>query len=135
MQLRAYTSGTTGRPKAVLRPEVDVVASIEGLVRYYTAYGLDAPDEVNVTGSPLHHLAGFSGPHSALLLGHTTVLLDHFDATEWFDAVTEFGGTYSWTAPVHLYRMMTRARRREGRAPTCRRSSACCTARRRARRA
>jgi long-chain acyl-CoA synthetase len=107
VQLRAYTSGTTGRPKAVLRPDVDVAASIDGLVRYYTAYGLDAPDEVNVTGSPLHHLAGFSGPHSALLLGHTTVLLDHFDATEWFDAVTEFGGTYAWTAPVHLYRMMT----------------------------
>ena len=84
VQLRAYTSGTTGRPKAVLRPDVDVAASIEGLVRYYTAYGLDAPDEVNVTGSPLHHLAGFSGPHSALLLGHTTVLLDHFDAAEWF---------------------------------------------------
>ena len=107
VQLRAYTSGTTGRPKAVLRPEVDVVANIEGLVRYYTAYGLDSPDEVNVTGSPLHHLAGFSGPHSALLLGHTTVLLDHFDATEWLDAVREHGGTYSWTAPVHLYRLMS----------------------------
>ncbi len=107
MQLRAYTSGTTGRPKAVVRPDVDVAASIDGLVRYYTAYGLDAPDEVNVTGSPLHHLAGFSGPHSALLLGHTTVLLDHFDASEWFDAVTRFGGTYSWTAPVHLYRLMS----------------------------
>jgi long-chain acyl-CoA synthetase len=107
VQLRAYTSGTTGRPKAVLRPEVDVAANIEGLVRYYRAYGLDSPDEVNVTGSPLHHLAGFSGPHSALLLGHTTVLLDHFDAAAWFDAVRDFGGTYSWTAPVHLYRLMS----------------------------
>jgi long-chain acyl-CoA synthetase len=107
VQLRAYTSGTTGRPRAVVRPDVDVVANIEGLVRYYTAYGLDAPDEVNVTGSPLHHLAGFSGPHSALLLGHTTVLLDHFDATEWFAAVTRERGTYSWCAPVHLYRMMS----------------------------
>jgi long-chain acyl-CoA synthetase len=107
VQLRAYTSGTTGRPKAVLRPEVDVVANIEGLARYYTAYGLESPDEVNVTGSPLHHLAGFSGPHSALLLGHPTVLLDHFDAAAWFAAVTDFGGTYSWTAPVHLYRLMS----------------------------
>ena len=97
--------------------------------------GSTRPDEVNVTGSPLHHLAGFSGPHSALLLGHTTVLLDHFDAAEWFDAVTRFGGTYSWIAPVHLYRLMTRARGREGTQPTCRRSSACSTDRRRARRA
>jgi len=29
VQLRAYTSGTTGRPKAVLRPDVDVAASID----------------------------------------------------------------------------------------------------------
>ncbi len=107
--LRAYTSGTTGRPKAVLRPPVDPVASIDGLVRYYTAYGLDSPDEVNITGSPLHHIAGFSGPHSGLLLGHTSVILDHFDAAEWYTAVARERATYSWCAPVHLYRLMSAA--------------------------
>ncbi|MGZ4794431.1 MAG: class I adenylate-forming enzyme family protein [Acidimicrobiia bacterium] len=105
--VRAYTSGTTGRPKAVLRPATDVVANIEGLVRYYTAYGLESPDEVNVTGSPIHHIAGFSGPHSALLLGHTSVILDHFDALEWFATVARERGTYAWCAPVHLYRLMS----------------------------
>ena len=105
--VRAYTSGTTGRPKAVLRPEVDVAESIDGLVRYYTAYGLDAPDEVNITGSPIHHIAGFSGPHSGLLLGHTSVILDHFDATEWFATVARERATYAWCAPVHLYRLMS----------------------------
>ena len=107
--LRAYTSGTTGRPKAVLRPEVPAEQSIEGLVRYYVAYGLDSPDEINITGSPLHHLAGFSGPHSALLLGHTTVILDHFDAYEWFGVVAAERVTYAWCAPVHLYRLMSAA--------------------------
>jgi Acyl-CoA synthetases (AMP-forming)/AMP-acid ligases II len=105
--LRAYTSGTTGRPKAVLRPETPVEQSVEGLVRYYVAYGLDSPDEVNITGSPLHHLAGFSGPHSALLLGHTTVILDHFEAEEWFGVVAAERATYAWCAPVHLYRLMS----------------------------
>jgi long-chain acyl-CoA synthetase len=104
--MRAYTSGTTGRPKAVLRPAVDPDAQIEGLVRYYAAYGLDSPDEVNITGSPLHHIAGFSGPHSALLLGHTSVVLDHFDAEEWFAAVARERVTYAWCAPVHLHRLM-----------------------------
>lgn len=106
VSLRAYTSGTTGRPKAVLRPPVDTIASIEGLVRYYTAYGLASPDEVNITGSPIHHIAGFSGPHSALLLGHTSVILDHFDAAEWFASVARERATYSWCAPVHLFRLM-----------------------------
>ncbi|MBK5288087.1 MAG: AMP-binding protein [Acidimicrobiia bacterium] len=105
--LRAYTSGTTGRPKAVVRPTVDAAASIEGLVRYYTAYGLDSPDEVNITGSPVHHIAGFSGPHSGLLLGHTSVILDHFDAGQWFETVSRERATYSWCAPVHLYRLMS----------------------------
>ncbi len=105
--VRAYTSGTTGRPKAVLRPDVPAEASIQGLVTYYTAYGLDSPDEVNITGSPLHHIAGFSGPHSALLLGHTAVILDHFDAVEWFATVAVERATYSWCAPVHLYRLMS----------------------------
>jgi len=104
--LRAYTSGTTGRPKAVLRPDVPAHLSIEGLVGYYRAYGLADPDEVNVTASPLHHLAGFSGPHSALLLGHTTVLLGHFDAAAWLRAIEVERATYAWTAPVHLYRVM-----------------------------
>lgn len=105
VRVRAYTSGTTGRPKAVLRPDFPVETLIEGLVRYYDAYGLADPDEVNLTGSPLHHLAGFSGPHSAQLLGHTTVLLDHFDATEWLASIGREGVTYTWCAPVHLYRV------------------------------
>jgi long-chain acyl-CoA synthetase len=104
--LRSYTSGTTGVPKAVLRPDVPAADSIAGLVRYYQAYGLADPAEVNVTASPLHHLAGFSGPHSALLLGHTTVLLPSFDAAEWLATVERERATYAWCAPVHLYRIM-----------------------------
>ncbi len=104
--LRAYTSGTTGRPKAVLRPPTVPADAIDGMVRYYTGYGLGSPDEVNISASPLHHIAGFSGLHSALIFGHTAVLLDHFDAVEWLDAVARERVTYSWCAPVHLFRLM-----------------------------
>jgi long-chain acyl-CoA synthetase len=103
--LRPYTSGTTGRPKAVLRGAAPVEASILGMVRYYESYGLDDPDEVNLTASPLHHIAGFSGPHSALIFGHKAVLLDHYDAAEAVAAIEAERVTYWICAPVHLYRL------------------------------
>jgi long-chain acyl-CoA synthetase len=103
--LRPYTSGTTGRPKAVLRPAPDPAAAMESMFRYYTAYGIAGADEVNFTASPLHHLAGFSGPHSALLLGHTCVLHDHFDAADALRTFAEERVTYWWCAPIHLYRL------------------------------
>ena len=103
--LRPYTSGTTGRPKAVLRPAPDAAASIAGMVRYYESYGIGAAEEVNLSASPLHHLAGFSGPHGALLLGQTCVLMDHFDAAEAIGLMQAERVTYWWCAPVHLYRL------------------------------
>lgn len=103
--LRPYTSGTTGRPKAVLRPTPDAAASIGGMVRYYESYGIGGTDQVNLAASPLHHLAGFSGPHGALLLGHTCVLMDHFDAAAAISLMDAERATYWWCAPVHLYRL------------------------------
>ncbi len=103
--LRPYTSGTTGRPKAVIRAVASAEAAMLGMVRYYESYGIAGPDEVNLTASPLHHLAGFSGPHSALIVGHTTVLLDHFDAAEAIRAMEVERVTYWICAPVHLYRL------------------------------
>jgi long-chain acyl-CoA synthetase len=103
--LRPYTSGTTGRPKAVLRPMPNAEAAIGGMVRYYGSYGLGGSDEVNLSASPLHHLAGFSGPHGALLAGHTCVLMDHFDAAEAIGLMDREQVTYWWCAPVHLYRL------------------------------
>jgi long-chain acyl-CoA synthetase len=103
--LRPYTSGTTGRPKAVIRAVGSTEAAIMGMVRYYESYGIAAPDEVNLTASPLHHLAGFSGPHSALIFGHTSVLLDHLDAMEAVRVIETERASYWICAPVHLYRL------------------------------
>jgi len=104
--LRAYTSGTTGRPKAVVRPAFPRAALMLGVVRYFESYGLAGVDEVNLTASPLHHLAGFSGPHSAWLLGHTCVLMARYDPAEALRLIAAERVTYWVCAPIHLYRLM-----------------------------
>jgi long-chain acyl-CoA synthetase len=104
--LRAYTSGTTGRPKAVVRPEVPRAALMLGVVQYFESYGLAGPDEVNLTASPLHHLAGFSGPHSAWLLGHTCVLMERYEPAEALRSIAAERVTYWMCAPIHLYRLL-----------------------------
>ena len=99
VQLRAYTSGTTGRPKAVLRPEVDVVAQHRGpRALLHRRTGSTRPTRSTSPGRRCTTSPGSAVRTARCSLGHTTVLLDHFDAAEWFDAVTEYGGTYSWIA-------------------------------------
>ena len=125
-----------GGPKAVLRPvRRRRERRSTGWCATTTSYGIGAPDEVNLTASPLHHLAGFSGPHSALLLGHTCVLLDHFDAAEAIAVMERERVTYCVVRARAPLPADPAARRREGSGRRVERSSACCTARRRARRA
>ncbi len=97
--------GRPGVPRRCSARSGSAEAAMLGMVRYYESYGIAGPDEVNLTASPLHHLAGFSGPHSALIVGHTSVLLDHFDAADAVDAIESERVTYWICAPVHLYRL------------------------------
>ena len=74
-----YTSGTTGRPKGVRRPLVDVdpdeVAdpfdNLLGLLGIETA-----ADDVHLCGSPLYHTAVLSFAAASLHLGQTVVIMD-----------------------------------------------------------
>ena len=82
-QFMQYTSGTTGRPKAVQRdlpqfdPETWVAAYSANLTRYDIEPGGDA---VHLVTSPMYHLSPLSFGYFSLHLEHTVVLMEKWDA-------------------------------------------------------
>ena len=71
-----YTSGSSGRPKGVLRPRAGDQARVEQSI---ATYGL-TPDDVHLVAGPLYHSGPgiFSTIHRAL--GARQLVLGHFDA-------------------------------------------------------
>ena len=78
-QFMQYTSGTTGRPKAVQRdlpkfdPETWVAAYSANLTRYDIELGGDA---VHLVTSPMYHLSPLNFGYFSLHLEHTVVLME-----------------------------------------------------------
>ena len=78
-----YTSGTTGRPKAVQRelpmfdPETWVALFSANLSRYDIEPGGDA---VHLVTSPMYHMAPLSFGYFSVHFEHPVVLMDHWDA-------------------------------------------------------
>ncbi len=95
-----YTSGTTGRPKGVVRaPAPDPGRSpLARLIGYQ-------PDDVYLTTGPLYH----SGPARfcamAQALGTTIVVQRRFHAEDWLRLVDRYGVTATFSAPTTLRRV------------------------------
>ncbi|WP_237160649.1 AMP-binding protein [Mycolicibacterium parafortuitum] len=102
-----YSSGTTGKPKGVLRPRLDLDPAdplpIFQLVPkvYHTR-----ADMVFLQPAPLYH----SGPQSAtaesLRCGGTCVIMPKFDAERFLQLVEQYGVTNSLVVPTMLSRIL-----------------------------
>jgi len=101
----AYTSGTTGRPKAIELPGFNPFHALAHTLEFQQTFGIDGPDERNLAVAPMHHLAGWTFPHSALLLGQTTVLVDGFDAEGTLALIERERITYANFVPLHFIRI------------------------------
>lgn len=106
-----YTSGTTGRPKGVLRqgvpdgPPTTITAQAgAAMLRAFLPEG--ARDGVHLVSSPLYH----SGPNAycdgALLLGADLVLMERFDPEDFLAAVERHRATSTFLVPTHFVRLL-----------------------------
>lgn len=103
----SYSSGTTGRPKGVLRPMGDLKPSdpLPIMTVAPTVYHM-REGMVFLMPAPLYH----SGPHSqvtcSLRLGGTTVLMRRFDAEGFLQLVERYWATHTAVVPTMFNRLL-----------------------------
>jgi long-chain acyl-CoA synthetase len=102
-----YSSGTTGRPKGILKPMPDVPfgALSPQLKRVIDFYGLDE-DTVYLSPAPLYHAAPLAFNIRTLRAGGTTVVLPRFDAELALAAIEHYRVTHSQWVPTHFIRLL-----------------------------
>jgi long-chain acyl-CoA synthetase len=102
-----YSSGTTGRPKGILRPLGDThpgqdlpgMTGIMALWKYREGM-------VYLSPAPLYHTAPQVSVALALRLGATVVVMEHFDAAQYLELVKKHGVTHSQVVPTMFSRLL-----------------------------
>jgi len=102
-----YSSGTTGRPKAV-RPRLNgepygTAWPLEEVLR--SLYRLGAGDRY-LSPAPLSHAAPLRFSLAALRLGAEVIVMDHFTPEDFLRAVEHFSVTHTQVVPTMLVRLM-----------------------------
>jgi long-chain acyl-CoA synthetase len=102
-----YSSGTTGRPKGIVRPLPDVPPStplplfdfLIDLWRYRAGM-------VYLSPAPLYHSAPQAAVSATIRVGGTAVIMEHFDPEQYLALVERHRVTHSQLVPTMFSRML-----------------------------
>jgi long-chain acyl-CoA synthetase len=98
-----YTSGTTGRPKGVYRPEPAPAATAA-----LNLFGYRAGIDLHLCTGPLYHAAPLAFSLTVpLSYGVGVVLMDHWDAAEALRLIGEHGITHTHMVPIMFHRLLS----------------------------
>jgi long-chain acyl-CoA synthetase len=100
-----YSSGTTGRPKGIVRPlpEIGPDESPLGGVRLLWRFRAGM---VYLNPAPLYHSAPQASVGNAIRIGATSVIMEHFDAAQFLELVTRHRVTHSQLVPTMFSRLL-----------------------------
>jgi len=106
-----YTSGTTGRPKGVLRaaaidgpPPTMTAAAGAAMMQAFLPEGVR--DGIHLVAAPLYHAGPNTYCDGALLLGADVVLMEKFDPEAFLATVEETRATSTFLVPTHFVRLL-----------------------------
>ena len=102
-----YSSGTTGRPKGILRPLAGEPFNTPLMIEQMMAglFGFDTTS-VFYSPAPLYHAAPMGWSMGAQVLGGTVVLPRRFDAEATLAHISRYRVTHAQFVPTHFVRML-----------------------------
>ena len=111
-----YSSGTTGRPKGILRP-LPFQKPDERLPVFNFLMKLWSFDQDNViylSPAPLYHSAPLAAASFAIGTGATTIIMEQFDPLEFLRLVEKYKVTHSQLVPTMFSRMLKLSEKEKG---------------------
>lgn len=102
-----YSSGTTGRPKGIVRelPKVQITEIPAPSGEAVGPYGF-SPDTIYLSPAPLYHSAPFGFTTQIQRNGGQVVVMPRFDALESLKSIEQFQITHSQWVPTMFVRML-----------------------------
>jgi long-chain acyl-CoA synthetase len=102
-----YSSGTTGRPKGVLRPLPDR-SPAEPLSMILVRLNLwrFREGQIYLSPAPLYHSAPLAGVAGTIRRGGTAIVMERFDAERFLALVEQYCVTHSQLVPTMFLRML-----------------------------
>ncbi len=102
-----YSSGTTGRPKGILRPlpEVHPAEPLPVMAFVTKMFGF-RPGMTYLSPAPIYHSAPQASVSSALRLGSTSIIMERFDPELYLRCVQQYRITHSQVVPTMFSRML-----------------------------
>jgi long-chain acyl-CoA synthetase len=102
-----YSSGTTGRPKGILRPIADVPpATWLPLYQFVNSLWCYRNDMVYLSPAPLYHSAPQAAVGLAIRNGATSIIMEKFDPAQYLALVEQYRVTHSQLVPTMFSRML-----------------------------
>src|SRR5262252_7203500 len=102
-----YSSGTTGRPKGILRPLPEQPPA-QKLPVYDAVMNLWRCREgmIFLSPAPLYYVAPHAGVAFTIHLGGTAIIMEHFDAEQFLRLVERYRVTHTQLVPTMFSRML-----------------------------
>jgi long-chain acyl-CoA synthetase len=102
-----YSSGTTGRPKGILRPlpeqpptqQLPIFDFLQRLWQYREGM-------IYLSPAPLYHAAPQAAVNLAIRMGGTVIIMESFDPERYLELVEKWGVTHSQLVPTMFSRML-----------------------------
>lgn len=105
----AFTSGTTGQPKAVMHSDNTLMAAVRAMIRDWSL----SDQSVIYSLSPLSHNLGFGAMVLALTSGAELIVHDLPRGVSLFDRIVDTGTTFLFGVPTHAVDLLAEMTRRD----------------------